>query len=296
MPNSLIAFVLTCVLALSMPLFAATPALGPVILIAFENHSYSAVMGSTGASAMPYLHALIGDYALANNFTAEEPGSVADYFDVTTGNHVSTSTGYKGPYTGNNLARVLIAKNKSWKVYAQGLPSVGYVGTCCYPYVKYHNPFAYFSDVLSGTERNNIVPLTEWQADIGAPPSFSLIIPDNRHNAHDCPNGGSSCTDSDKLHAADLFLQDAHGADIPALLATPAFQPGGNGLLVIWWDEGSGGSEHVAITLGGPPVKKGYRSPVSYRDPNLLRTIIEGLGLSSFPGTSSSASDMSDIF
>jgi hypothetical protein len=48
-------------------------------------------MGSTGTSAMPYLHALISDYALANKFTAEEPGSVADYFDVTTGNHVSTS-------------------------------------------------------------------------------------------------------------------------------------------------------------------------------------------------------------
>lgn len=270
---------------------AATPTLGPVILVAFENHSYASVMGSTGVSAMPYLHSLMNKYTLATNFYAQAAGSVPDYFMVTTGNTVSCCTSYVGPYTGNNLARVLNNAGKSWKVFAQGLPSVGYLGTCCYPYVKYHNPFAYFSDVTgSSTQKAKILPLSYLGGSVGNLPSFSMIIPDNRHNAHDCPNGGTNCTDYDKLHAADLFLQTY----IPGILSSAQFQT--SGLLVIWWDEGSGGSNRTAITFVGPKVKNAYKSGVYYKDANLLRTIIEGLHGGSYPGASASAYDMSDIF
>jgi len=277
------------VLWLGLNANAATPAVGPVVVIAFENHAYSSVVGS---AAMPYLNSLIKEYSLAANFYATAPGSVPDYFMLTTGETVSCCTSYAGPYTGNNLARVLISGGKSWKVYAQGIPSAGYLGTGYYPYVKYHNPFAYFSDVASSAaQRAKIVPLTHLSADMAnnALANFVYIVPDNRHNAHDCP-GASNCTDFDKLQAADFFLQDY----VPMLLHTPAFEK--NGLLVIWWDEGNSSTEHTAITFIGPRVKKGYRSGKLYKDQNLLRTIIEGLGLHSFPGASNGAADMGDMF
>jgi hypothetical protein len=268
---------------------AATPQLGPVVVVAFENHPYSSVVGS---SAMPYLNSLIAGGALAANYHQTAPGSVPDYFELTTGNTVSCCVSYVGPYSGNNLARVLNGGGKSWKIYAQTLPSPGYLGTGFYPYVKYHNPFAYFTDVVNSAQKNQIVPLSQLSADVatGILPDFSMIVPDNRHNAHDCPTGVTNCADADKLHAADLFLQDF----IPALMNTPDFQK--SGLLVIWWDEGNPSSSQTAITFVGPLVKAGYRSGVSYQDPNLLRTIIAGLGLASFPGASAAAADMGDMF
>ncbi len=284
-------FLLALIVLACISAQAATPTLGPVIVVAFENHSYASVMGSTGTAAMPYLHSLMNNYTLATNFYAQANGSVPDYFMITTGNPVSCCTSYVGPYAGNNLARVLNAAGKSWKVFAQGLPSPGYLGTCCYPYVKYHNPFAYFSDVTgSSTQKANILPLSSLGGSIGNLPSFSLIIPDNRHNAHDCPNGGTNCTNYDKLHAADLFLQTY----IPAILSSSQFQA--NGLLIIWWDEGSGGSYRTAITFVGPLVNNGYKSGVFYKDANMLRTIIQGLHGGSYPGASASAAPMSDIF
>lgn len=265
-------------------------ALGPVFVVAFENHAYSSVVGSP---AMPYLNTLISQYALADNFYAAAPGSVPDYFMLTTGNEVSCCPSYAGPYTGNNLARVLIAGGKSWKAYVQGIAEEGYVGKGREPYVKYHDPFAYFSDVLnSPAQLANIVPLSELASDISGNklPDFAFVVPDNWHNAHSCPNGDNNCADAAKLQAADLFLQQY----IKPLLTADAFKS--KGLLVVWWDEGDDTTEHTAITLVGPVVHQGYRSPTHYADQNLLRTIIEGLGLKSFPGASANAADMADIF
>ncbi len=290
MPHARLTIVLVLMLLLVATAMATVPPVGPVVVVAFENHPYSAVVGSP---SMPYLNSLISSYALAANYYQTAPGSVPDYFEITTGNTVSCCTSYVGPYTGNNLARVLINGGRSWKIYAQTLPYAGYLGTGYYPYVKYHNPFAYFSDIVnSAAQAQKIVPISQLSADIanGVLPAFSMVIPDNRHNAHDCPNGGTTCTDADKLQAADLFLQNY----IPALMTVPSFQK--SGLLVIWWDEGNSSSSRTAITFVGPSVKKAYKSYVSYRDWNLLRTIIEGLRLNSFPGSSYNAYDMADMF
>ena len=262
--------------------------LGPVVVVAFENHAYASVVGSP---AMPYLNGLINTYSLAENFYAAAPGSVPDYFMLTTGTKVACCPSYAGPYTGNNLARVLIAGGKSWKAYVQSIPHAGYVGKGGEPYVKYHNPFAYFSDVLnSPAQLANIVPLSELATDISGNtlPDFSFVVPDNYHNAHTCPGGGK-CADTVRLKAADTFLQTY----LQSLLSAPAFQS--KGLLVIWWDEGDDTTEHTAITFVGPLVQKGYRSTTHYMDQDLLRTIIDGFGLSSYPGASASAEEMNDM-
>jgi len=55
-----------------------------------------------------------------------------------------------------------------------------------------------------------------------------------KHDAHDCPGGGTACSDSTILSNADQWLQN----NIAPLLSNPAFQQ--DGLLLIWWDEGNG--------------------------------------------------------
>jgi acid phosphatase len=276
---------------------SSTPPLGHVVIVALENHSYSDVVGST---SMPYYNGLINQYGLAQNFYANVHGSFPDYAMLTSGELI-TSAGWglpdDFPLSIDNLVRELKGTGKTWKVYAENLPSVGYTGNDVYPYVKRHNPFAYMSDVVNNAQANNIVPFTQFATDVAANtlPNFSFVIPNAEDDAEDCPGGPSStCLDSDKLANTDQWLQ----TNIAPLLTNSAFQQ--DGLLVIWWDEGNAsdttnGGGKVAVTLVGPTIKPGYRSTTFYRHENVLRTIAEGLGLG-FPGASIYVQGMGEFF
>jgi acid phosphatase len=275
---------------------SSTPQLGPVVVVALENHSYSSVVGS---SSMPYYNSLIEKNGLAQSFFANVHGSFPDYAMLTTGELITSSGSGPAPgvvVTINNIERELINAGKSWKVYAEDLPHPGYLGGDQYPYLKFHNPFAYFSDNHnSSAQANHIVPFTEFAGDVSGNslPNFSFVIPNAINDARDCPGGGS-CPDSLKLSTADQWLQN----NIAPLLSNPQFQQ--NGLLVLWWDEGNAsdtanGGGHIAVVLVGPMIKPGFRSTIFYRHQNLLRTLCEALGIG-FPGASSSAASMADFF
>ena len=277
------------------PLSAQTaPPLNHVVVVAFENHSYSSVAGS---SSMPYLNSLISSYALANGFYANTHPSIGNYLELTTGQVLTNNDSFNSTITADNIERELLKSGKTWKSYAQSIPSVGYTGWDVYPYVQHHNPFAFFSDNRNGSgQQNNIVPFTQFTADVAnnTLPNFSFVVPDLEHDAHDCPNGSSSCTDADILWAADQFLQ----YQIAPLLNNAQFQK--DGLLVIWFDEGNAGDTangggRVAITLVGPNVKKGYRSSTFYQHQSLLRTISEALGTPLF-GDATNAPSMAEFF
>lgn len=291
--------ILILLLAFTSAAFAqsTTPPLGHIIVVAMENHSYSDVVGS---SSMPYYNSLINQYGLAQNFFANIHGSFPNYAMLTTGELI-TGAGWglpdDFPISIDNLVRELSAAGKTWKVYAENLPSVGYTGGDSYPYVKRHNPFAYMSEVLNGSpQASNIVPFTQFATDVSANtlPNFAFVVPNAEDDSEDCPGGGSSCTDAAKLSNADQWLQ----TNISPLLSNPAFQQ--SGLLVIWWDEGNAGDTangggKIAVTLVGPTIKQGYRSTTMYRHENVLRTIAEGLGLG-FPGASVYVQSMAEFF
>jgi phosphatidylinositol-3-phosphatase len=271
--------------------FAATSQ--HVVVVALENHSYSAVVGSP---AMPYLNSLISQGALATNAFANVHNSIGDYFMVSTGAIVSTNPGFAGTYSGNNLARLLNAKGLTWKVYAQSLPSVGYLGSTSGAYVKWHNPFAYFTDVVnSAAQKARLVPIGQLGADTAANtlPNFSFIVPDNNHNGHNCPTA-AACTDFDVKHSADLFLQD----HLPALINTAQFQK--DGVLIIWWDEGvtgdnANGGGHVELNFFGPHVKRGYRTADFALHQHVLRTITDVMGLAA-PNGAATVAGLNDVF
>ena len=249
---------------------------------------------------MPYLNSLISQYGLANSYYANVHGSFPDYAMLTTGELI-TLAGWglpsDFPISIDNLAREVTAASKTWKVYAQSLPQVGYTGGDVYPYVKRHNPFAYTTDVLNSTaQAGHMVPFSQFATDLAANalPSFSFVVPDEEHDAEDCPGGGSSCSESVKLSTADQWLQ----SNISPLFSNSAFMQ--SGVLVIWWDEGdsadtANGGGRVAIVLAGPTIKPAYRSSTFYRHENLLRTIVEGLGLG-FPGASIYVQSMAEFF
>ena len=273
----------------------AVPQFGHVVLLVEENHSYASVIGN---SAMPYLNSLAKRYGLATNYYADIHQSIGNYFMLTTGQLITTDDSFTGTVDADNLARELLAAGKTWKAYAESLPSVGYTGGDVYPYFEHHNPFSYFSDVRnSSAQLQNLVPFTQFAVDLGNNqlPNFSFIVPNAEHDAHDCPGGGPLCDDGLRLSTADQWLQ----ANIAPLLASGTFQK--DGLLVIVFDESfdidmANGGGHVPLLVISPRAKPGYQSTTFYQHQSTLRMLIEATGAKAFPGASSSASDMGEFF
>jgi hypothetical protein len=273
----------------------STTAHDRVFLVVFENHSYSSVVGNT---SMPYLNSLIGSFGLATNYFANAHPSLPNYFVLTTGQTLALTDDFPGPVSNDNAARALTTAGKSWRVYAQSLPATGYTGGDQGPYIKHHNPFAYFSDVLgSSAQANNMVPFSQFSADLNANtlPNYSFIVPDNSHNSHDCPSGGSNCNDNDKLHDADEFLR----TNIAPLIASASFQK--SGLLIITFDEAdisdfSFGGGKVATVVISSKAKPGFQSTTFYQHQSVLRLMLKALGLTAFPGAASTAPEMDEFF
>jgi acid phosphatase len=233
---------------------------------------------------------------LAKSFYATGHPSIDNYFRLTAGQSITFNDGYTGTVSADNLARELARVGKSWKDYAENLPYAGYLGGDAYPYVKHHNPFAYFSDVRnSSTQAKRIVPFSQFSADLAAGrlPSFSYIQLNNHHNGHDCPSGYSTCTDTNKIVAMDNWLL----SHVPTILNDPDFKQ--DGLLVLWFDESANDNTHgggrVAVIFAGPFARHGVNSTQFYTHDNLLRTIGKALGLPVYPGNSKYASVMTGM-
>lgn len=260
------------------------PAFGHVLLVVEENHSYSSVIGNL---SMPYLNSLAKQYGLATQYFANTHPSIGNYFELTTGQIITNDDGYSGTVSTDNVVRHLLTAGKTWKLYAENLPSVGYTGGDVYPYVKHHNPFAYFTDVVnSQNQLNNLVPFTQFATDLknNQLPQYSFVIPNMQDDGHD----GS-------LSHADNWLK----TNIAPLIAGSAFQK--NGLLIILFDESysydtqHGGGQVAALVISSL-AKRGYRSKTFYQHPSTCRLLMQGLGLDRSHGACAGAPQMSEFF
>lgn len=272
----------------------AVPQFSHVVVVVEENASYQDVVGG---SAMPYLNSLAKQYSLATNYYANAHPSIGNYFMMTTGTGVTNDDTFTGTVSVNNLVRQFQKDGKTWKSYADSLPSTGYLGGDSYPYIKRHAPFSYFSDVANSSSlANNIVLFSNFASDLssGNLPNFAFITPNAEHDAHNCPGGGTSCSLASRLTAADNWLK----ANIGPLISSPAFA---DTLLVITFDEAATsdrtyGGGHIATVLISPKVKPGYQGSGLYQHQNLERLIGDALRLSAVPGAGSSAGSMGEFF
>jgi phosphoesterase family protein len=280
--------------------FAQVPRSNHVYIVAEENHSYEHLVGSP---YMPYLNSLLAKGGTATQFYADMHGSLENYLIVTSGQKITDNNDTLATFNVDNIERHLLTNGKTFKSYAQTLPYAGYTGLYYNAYMKRHAPLPYYTDMANSSLLKNHVSTTVMAQDIanGTLPNFAFITPDGDHDMHNCPNGLDAC-----LQTADNWLK----ANIAPLLATAPFQPGGDGVLIIWADEadlstdnrcsatvltGCGG--HILVAMIGPQVKAGYKSVTTYHHPSVLRTMLEALGASAnFPAAASTAPDMREFF
>jgi len=263
---------------------------GHVAVVVEENTNYSSVT----SSSMPYLSGLMSRYGLATQYYANTHPSIGNYFMLTTG-QILTNDDAQTPssfhVSVDNVVRELVAAGKSWKAYAESLPSVGYTGGDSTSgggqYYVRHVPIAYLTDVQnSTTQRQNLVPFNQLAQDLstGSLPNYSFITPNGCDDAHDCG-----------LSTADNWLK----SNIGPLIKNSVFQK--DGLLVIVFDESSNdntnGGGRVVCTLISPAFSKlGYQSTTLYQHESVLRLTLEGLGVTLLPGAASGAPAMWEFF
>lgn len=263
-----------------------------VTLVVLENVNYADVVGSVNA---PYLNSLIGQGALAKNYYANVHPSIGNYFMMTTGEMASTVDTYSGTVSPPDLATEQTLAGKSWKVYAEGIPSAGYTGGDTGAYLKRHNPFSYFTDVEGMAAAANIVPFTQLTTDAGGTlANFTMIVGNIYDVGHDCLPTVTTCTTAIRLQQADAWLKNT----LPQVLSNTGFA--GSGLLAVTFDESendnTNGGGQVATVLLGTNVKSGYQATGMYQHQSLLRLILEAQGVSTLPGASAMAPSMAEIW
>ncbi len=255
-----------------------------MVIVVEENHSYSSVIGS---SAMPYLSlsSLASKYGLATQYYANTHPSIGNYFMLTAGQIITNNDSFCSTIWNDNIIRHLLTTGRTWRSYAESLPYAGYTGCGSGEYAKRHNPLALFSDVANSSEKYNLVPFMQFSKDLANDvlPNYSFIVPNLLHDAHD-----------GTLQQADAWLK----ANIAPLIANATFRK--DGILVIVFDESfdsdkAHGGGHVSTVVIGPKVRAGYKSTSLYQHQNTLKTLMEALGLTSFPGAASSAVSMDNM-
>ena len=232
----------------------------------FENKAQASVLGK---AAPPTFAALARRYATLTNYRAVAHPSLPNYLALVSGSTQGiTSDCTTCVVTARNLADTIEASGRSWKTYAEGLPSPGFTGPFVGSYAKKHNPFTYFSDVLASPARlNRIVPYTVLAADLaaGSLPNFSLVVPDLCHDMHDC-----------SVATGDRWL----AGFLPPLLASRQLRGGAVFVVFDESDDSSvGGGGVVGAFVAGPLVRPGARSAAILDHYGLLRTIEDGWGL-----------------
>jgi hypothetical protein len=250
----------------------ARPAAGPpahIAVILMENHEYGDIIGSRHA---PYINSLARRYALATGMYAIGHPSLPNYLALTGGSTFGiTSDCTDCRVRATSLVDQLAAAHLSWKAYMEDLPGPCFTGPNAGDYAKKHDPFAYYTRIVSQPRRcASIVPLGRLGADerAAALPRFLWITPNLCHDMHDC-----------SVSTGDRFL----AAVVPPLLRS--LGPGG--LLFLTWDEGasdagccrlaSGG--HIATIVAGPGARPHGRlaSPTDHY--SVLQTIEDILRL-----------------
>jgi acid phosphatase len=263
---------------------AQVPKVKHVVVIVEENHSFESVIGN---SQMPFLNHLAHTYAYTSQYFANTHPSLPNYFQLTTGQFITTNDNFNGVTTADNVVRELDRFGLTWDDYAESIPFAGYTGKSVGQYLKRHNPFAFFSDVVTTpAQRSKMLGVPDFSEDLSANvlPNFAFVVPNRCDDAHDC-----------SLGAADRWLR----SQVSGLLTNPDFAK--SGLLFIVFDEGAfsdhrHGGGRVATVVAGTHVKRGFVSARFYQHQNLLRTALQALGASRFPGASANAAPMSDLF
>jgi phospholipase C len=235
-----------------------------VFVIMMENTSYDDLLSPSNPNTT-FIQSLAKTYALATNYYGVTHTSLPNYVAVTSGstwgsNADDEAQADDGYFNHLNLVDQLEQAGISWKGYMESMPSAGYTGNygdCSSPnpdpdctaagdtgtalYVRKHNPFMQYPDVLNNTGRvADVVPLTQLSSDLASNsvPQFVWISPNICNDMHGgaptCPypNSPTDPAQATLYKDGDTFLSTW----VTAIMNSKAWTR--NSVIFVTWDEG----------------------------------------------------------
>lgn len=297
-------------------------------MLVLENEDYAKSWGP--ASPARYLNSLVKRGAFATHYYGVSHLSASNYIAMTSGqtptmpfqsdcqNWQSCELSQKARLDGGrSIADQLEGKRLRWAGYFEGMSK-----PCLHPatteprdpystgYATRHNPFVYYPPVVENQKRcdAHVRPYGELRQKLtsGTVENFVFIVPDTCNDGHDSP-----CADGRPggLVTADAWLK----ANVPPILASPAYQDGG--ALFITFDEASNedisgccasgmsangldGGGRIGLLMLSPLAKTGSASDTFYDHHSLLRTIEDAFGISEHLNNAGSPKErpLADLF
>ena len=241
-----------------------------VFIIMEENKPISLINGN--AANAPYINSLISKYGIATNYNAVAHPSLPNYLAITSGSTDGITTDCNPPSAGctvnvKNIADEIESSGRTWKEYAESMPSACYMYNSG-NYATKHNPFIYYSDIANNKARcdSHVVPFTQLSTDLRSvrtTPNYAFITPNLCNDMHNC-----------SIEVGDYWLSQT----VPMILNSKAFttQPS---LLIITWDEGYASNNNVAAIVAGSAAKNKYVSNKALDHYSVLSTIESIWGL-----------------
>jgi hypothetical protein len=263
------------------------PRLDHVFVVVLENNAYEQVVGSPDA---PYLNHLASTWSSATSFHGLTHPSLPNYLGLFAGDTFGIATDCSPTDPGcsfdvPNIADRIEAAGLTWRGYFDSMPTPC-LASGSGAYSPRHNPFIYFDDIRLDAARcaGGVRPIGDLTTDLASAAttrSFSLIVPDNCHNAHDCP-----------LSTADAWLRSV----LPPIFDSPAWATG-TSLLVVTFDEDDGAHDNRIYTaLVGPSVRPGGQVTAANDLYGLLRTFEASWSLAPLTAHDGLAAPLSDAF
>ena len=243
---------------------ATFPEMDHVFVIMMENTSYSDLLSPSNPNTT-FIQGLASNYGLETNYSGVTHTSLPNYVAVTSGstwgsNADDEAQADDGYFNHLNLVDQLEQAKVSWKGYMDSMPSAGYKGNygdCSSPaadpdctsggdtgtalYVRKHNPFMQYTDVLDNAQRlDKVVPLTALTGDLksGKVAQFVWISPNICNDMHGgapaCPypNSPSDPAQATLYTDGNTFLQTW----VTAIMKSRAWT--GHSAIFVTWDEG----------------------------------------------------------
>jgi len=196
---------------------------------------------------MPGLRAQAAKYGQATRYFGVTHPSLPNYLTMAGGStfHISDDGGPSAHrLRGRSVFGQALAEHRTARTYAEGMTN-----NCQQRdtdrYAARHNPWTYFRDeraacrrldVPAGTPRRGAL---QRDAQSGRLPTFSLLVPDLCHDAHDC-----------SLRTADRWLRSW----LKTLQAGPDWRAGRLAVLVTFDEDDHSAGNHVAAVMMHPSL------------------------------------------
>jgi hypothetical protein len=271
-----------------------------VFLIVMENHNWADIYNKPSA---PYINKTLLPIASYAQQYYNPPGlhpSEPNYLWLEAGTNFGIvddqNPAQNHQSTTDHLVTQLSRAGISWKSYQEDIPGNVCPLTDVGLYAPKHNPMIYFDDItntndpLSATCIAHVRPYSELTTDLQkvSVSRYSFITPNLCNDMH----GAGPCAGMDTVAIGDTWLAN----EVPKILASPAYR--NNGILLITWDEGRGGSDGpIGMIVLSPRAKGGgYSNTIHYTHSSTLRSLQEIFGVTPLLRDAANATNLSDLF